>query len=109
MPHESRKPMKNKKLKTPIPENISIIKYCWDACERFVFLGAISLGLLQIIALKYNDSVWSEFDEFLRTRSREIPSERTVKSVISRKLKIDYISFAPSGILRKIRKRYLQN
>jgi len=109
MPKESRKPKKNKKLTAPKPENIATIKRCWEGCERFAFLGAISLGLLQIIAFKYTDSIWSEFDGFLRTRSREIPSERTVKSVISNLLVLDYRSFSPSGILRKIRMRYLQN
>jgi len=107
MPKESRKPKKNKKLTEPKSENIATIKRCWEGCERFAYLGAISLGLLQMIAVKYSDSVWSQYEGFLRTRSRELPSERTVKSVISNLLVMDYRSFAPSGILRKIRNHYL--
>jgi hypothetical protein len=74
----------------------------------FAFLAIISLGLLQIIALKYSELIWEKYEGFIRTRSREIPSERTVKSVISNLLVINYRSFAPNGILGKIRKIYLR-
>lgn len=30
-------------------------------------LGAISLGILQLIAIKYTNSIWCYFDAFLRT------------------------------------------
>ena len=30
----------------------------WEAYERFVMLGAISVGLLQLVALKYADAIW---------------------------------------------------
>jgi len=102
----SRKPKKNKKLTTPAKENLSTVKICWDAYERFVMLGAIALGLLQMIALKYTDSVWGQFDGFLRTRSRAIPSERTVRIVIANLLVMNFRGIAPTGILRKIHKRF---
>ena len=44
--------------------------------------GAIALGLLQLISLKFEQSVWSYYAGFLRTKSRDLPSERTVKSVM---------------------------
>jgi len=102
LPAESRKPKKNKKLKNPPTTNLPAIKRCWEAYERFVMLGAISLGLLQLISLKYSDTVWNQFSSFLRTRSRSIPSERTVKIVISNLLVINFHSLAPTGILLKI-------
>jgi len=70
--------------------------------ERFVMIGAIALGLLQLIALKYESLVWKEFQGFLRTKSRSLPSERTVKSVIGHLLVKDLCSFAPGLIMRKI-------
>jgi hypothetical protein len=81
MPKHSRKPKKNKYLKTVPIHYLPTVKQCWEGCERFVMLGAISLGLLQLIALKYTQNVWDHFDAFLRTRSRSLPSERTVKYV----------------------------
>lgn len=105
LPRHSRKPGKNRDLKKPIQEQIGIIKRCFAAYERFVMTGAIALGLLQLIALKYENSVWERFEGFLRTRSRELPSERTVKSVIGSMLVRDLLSLAPGAIMREIMKR----
>ena len=108
MPKESRKPKRNKNLKSPRYENIITIKNCWEACEKFVMLGSISLGLLQLIALKYTESVWEKFEGFLRTQSREIPSERTVKRVLSKILVKKLYNLAPNGILREIMNQFLE-
>jgi len=109
MPKESRKPKKNKKLSRPKPENVDTIKRCWEACEKFVMLGAISLGLLQMIAIKYTNLIWNQYEGFLRTRSRDIPSERTVKHVISNLLIANYHSLPSAGILSEIRKRFFRD
>ena len=94
------------KLLGPSSQSFPVVHRCWDAYERFVSLGAISLGLLQLLALKFTDSVWSQFGAFLRTRSRMLPSERTVKSVIAGLLLKDFNSFAPHAILRGILGRF---
>jgi hypothetical protein len=109
MPRHSRKPKKNKDLK-PVPDcNLHTVQLCWKACERFVMLGAISLGILQLIALKFSAPIWENFDVYLRTRSREIPSERTVKYVIGAILIRNIFISAPIGIIRLIRGQYLAN
>ena len=102
LPRHSRKPKKNKDLKTPKSEDLKKVTCCFAAYERFVMLGAIALGLLQLISLKYEDSVWKEFQGFLRTKSRNLPSERTVKSVVGNLLVRDFFSFAPALMMRKI-------
>jgi len=102
----SRKQNKNRKLSSPASESLPTIRRCWEAYERFAVIGAVSIGLLQIIALKYTDSVWSRFDGFLRTRSRAVPSERTVRFVVADMLTSNYRSLAPTGILREIRDRF---
>lgn len=71
-------------------------------------LAAIALGLLQLIALKYPLAVWNSFDVYLRTRSRELPSERTVKFVMSRLLIGNLFIVAPVAIIREIKKRYFR-
>lgn len=106
MPRHSRKPKKNKDLKKPSKSSLASVELCWEACERFVMFGAIAQGLLQLISIKYNDCIWSLFDAFLRTRSRQLPSERTVKHVMARLLLRDFLNSAPSAIMREIKKRY---
>jgi hypothetical protein len=102
LPRHSRKPVKNKHLKKPSRKDIATIKRCHRAYERFVMTGAIALGLLQLIALKFEQSVWGRYNGFLRTKSRKLPSERTVKSVMEALLSRDLISFAPGAIMREI-------
>jgi len=102
----SRKPKRNKKLISPASESMPAVRSCWEAYERFAMLGAVALGLLQMIALKYTESVWARFDGFLRTRSRAVPSERTVRFVVTVMLASNYRSLAPTGILREIRNRF---
>ena len=102
LPAESRRPKKNKKQKSPPADCLTTIKNCWNAYERFAMLGAISLGLLQLISLNFSESIWNNFSSFLRTRSRDIPSERTAKLVVSNLLVMNFRSFVPAGILLKI-------
>ena len=108
MPRHSRKPKKNKDLITPFSEDIKTVWLCWDAYERFTMLAAITLGLLQLISLKYPQAVWNRFNVYLRTRSRELPSERTVKFVMAKLLVSNLFIVAPAAIIREIKKRYLR-
>jgi hypothetical protein len=106
MPRHSRKPMKNKNLKQPASKDIPKVRRCWEAYERFVMLGAVSLGILQMTALKYTAPVWGQFDAYLRTRSRTLPSERTVKHVIARLLITNIFILAPNAIIQEIKERF---
>ncbi|MCP4878900.1 MAG: hypothetical protein GY896_25890, partial [Gammaproteobacteria bacterium] len=81
MPRHSRAPKTNRALTAPAATNLGKVQQCWEAYERFVMLGAIALGLLQLIALRFTASIWQQHRGFLRTRSRTLPSERTVKQV----------------------------
>jgi len=83
MPTHSRKAVSNEKLQAPLPENVAACQKAWSCYERFVIFGAIAQGLLQLLALKYKDDIWKRFCGFLRTRSRALPSEQTVKSVMA--------------------------
>ena len=109
MVKHSRKPKKNKDLKPVAFHDLKTVKQCWDACERFVMLGAISLGLLQLVALRYSEQVWDQFDGFLRTRSRALPSERTVKHVIARLIVSNFLISPKNGIMRIIIERYIED
>ena len=108
MPRHSRKPKSNKELKQPAENELEKVQLCWDAYERFVMLAAISLGLLQLIAVTYSDGIWNHFDSYLRTCSRQLPSERTVKHVMARLLGRNLFISAPVAIMRDIRQRYFK-
>jgi hypothetical protein len=86
LPRHSRKPKKNATLQAPPQEHLETVRRTWQACERFVMLGCIAVGLLQLVALKFPEQVWDGFRMFLRTRSRAVPSERTVKAVLGQEL-----------------------
>lgn len=108
MPLHSRRPKKNTNLTQPANHCLPTIQSCWEACERFVMLAAIAQGLLQLLSLKFKDSIWSQCDFFLRTQSRNLPSERTVKQVIAHLLMVDiFLTFTPGAIIQTIRERYL--
>jgi hypothetical protein len=71
-------------------------------------MTAIALGLLQLIAVKYPNDIWNHFDAYLRTCSRQLPSERTVKYVMARLLIRNLFISAPVAIMREIRQRYFK-
>jgi len=103
LPRHSRKPRKNKYLKKPVgSEQMRKVRCCFEGYERFVMTGAIALGLLQLLSLKFQNSVWGEYKGFLRTRSRNLPSERTVKAVVGNLLVRDLFSSASGLIMQKI-------
>ena len=103
MPKNSRKPKKNHTIKTPSTENIPKVQLCWDAYEGFVALAAIAQGLLQLIALKFQDTIWRKNHYFLRTKSREMPSEKTVKQLIAPLLIFNFLNLSVHGTMREIR------
>lgn len=86
LPRHSRKPTKNATLQAPHREHLETVRRTWEACERFVMLSCIAAGLLQLVALQFPGQVWDGFHLFLRTRSRTLPSERTVKAVLGQEL-----------------------
>jgi len=102
MPKHSRRPKSNKTLQAPKYEDLQTVQACWNAIEGFVNFGAIALGMLQLIALQFPNQIWNRFEGFLRTRSREIPSERTTKTVIAHLLLRDFCKVAPSATMREI-------
>jgi hypothetical protein len=103
LPRHSRRPKKNSTLQVPAPEDLPVVARCWEAYERFVLIALIAAGVLQLLALKRCLDIWERFDSFLRTRSRALPSEHTVKEVVARMLLEDFHGAAPSATMREIR------
>ena len=107
LPRHARKPRKNQRLKPPSTEDVPQVQSCWACYERFAMLAAIALGLLQLIALKFPVEVWEPSHGFLRTRSRSLPSERTVKDVVGHMVLEDFLNVTPSATMQAIRDRFL--
>lgn len=73
-----------------------------DAIEGFVNFGCIALGILQILALNYSQSVWGKYTGWLRTQRSEIPSEETVRSVIQETFYHNFHDFSDTAIYQII-------
>jgi hypothetical protein len=102
LPRHSRVPKSNDQLQAPNAASAHTVRQSWLASERFVMIGAIAQGLLQLLALKYPNTIWSQFDTFLRTRSRQLPSEATVLRVVARLLMEDFLNLKPSATMQEI-------
>ncbi len=83
------------------------MRACWRAYEAFVLCAAIAQGLLQLIALKFTDSVWQQHSLYLRTKSRDLPSEKTVKQVFSSMVTQQLFILHKNGIIQKIRQLFM--
>jgi len=103
LPRHSRKPVNNNSLKKPTNvDQMNKTKRCFAAYERFVMTGAIALGILQLLSLKFENHIWKVYEGFMRTKSRSLPSERTVKAVMTNLLVKDFCSFATGAVMHEI-------
>ena len=103
LPRHSRRPFPNRLLKPPQPHQIKTVKACWQAYEIFVLCACIAVGLLQFISLNFGDDVWSKHQLYLRTRSRDLPSEKTVKQVLAASFARQFLRVGQNTIIDEIR------
>jgi len=73
-----------------------------NAIEGFVNFGCIATGLLQIIALNFDQIIWDRYLGWLRTVTSEIPSEEVVRSVIQEEYFHNFRTFKDSAIYQII-------
>lgn len=106
LPRHSRRPKRNQTLKPPSPKRLAAVTSAWEACERYVVIHCIATGLLQLLALRYQHSIWARFGGFLRTRSRQIPSERTVRRVLAHHLHDISADLASGAAFEKIHRPF---
>ena len=91
-------------LQPPAREHIAAVRACWNACEVFVLCAAIAHGLLQLIALRFDTHIWQQHHGYLRTQSRRLPSERTVKQVLAPQVLRQFVDLASVGLNVKIQR-----
>ncbi len=87
-----------------------LIRQALDAIEGFVNFGCIATGILQILSIKFHDTIWSQYRGWLRTISSTIPSEETVKLVVQQEFYFNFRCFKNTAtyriIMKKIRQRF---
>ena len=103
LPRHSRRPTTNQNLKPPKPDNLRQVQACWRAMEVFVFCACVAAGLLQLFSLKYHEGLWQQQVLYLRTRSRELPSENTVRQILAPLLAREFNQPCQNSLWRKIR------
>ncbi len=107
LPRHPRRPTANRHLKAPAPEHLPTVAACWQAYEIFVLCAAIAQGLLQLIALQFSSVVWQHHTLYLRTQSRQLPSEKTVKQVLAPLIVNQLINLPQNSIIAKIRRYFV--
>lgn len=106
LPRHQRRPRANRHLQAPPTEKLHAVELCWNAYERFVLCAAIALGLLQLIALRFETQVWQHHTLYLRTQSRSLPSERTVKQVLAPEVLKQFVNLPTNSIIAKIQRGF---
>jgi len=106
LPKHPRRPRANKHLQAPAAEHMAAVTACWNACEVFVGCATIAHGLLPLIALRFESQVWHHHALYLRTQSRALPSERTVKQVLAPQLLPQFIDLGQHGLIAKIQRGF---
>jgi hypothetical protein len=79
-----------------------LIREATNAIEAFANFGCIATGILQIIALNCHQTIWRNYDGWLRTITSTIPSEEIVKSVIQQEYYHNFRIFRDTAIYRII-------
>ena len=73
-----------------------------DAIEAFANFGCIATGILQIMALNFDQTIWRKYAGWLRTVTSSVPSEEVVKSVIQQEYYHNFRFFRNTAIYRII-------
>lgn len=76
----------------------NLIALATDAIEAFVNFGCIATGILQILALNFNETIWHRYTGWLRTVSSSIPSEEIVQSVVQQEYYHNFHAFSTDAI-----------
>jgi len=83
----------------------NLIRQATNAIEAFANFGCIATGILQIIALKFHQTIWKRYAGWLRTVTSTVPSEEVVKTVIQQEYYHNFHCFRNTAIYRIIMSR----
>jgi len=84
------------------PREKKLITDTMNAIEGFVNFGCIATGILQILSLNFHETIWNQYNGWLRTVTSPFPSEETVKYVIQEEFFHNFHSFKYTAIYQII-------
>ena len=99
-PHIGKRTQSDLSHLTDLTRNM--IKQTTNAIEAFVNFGCIATGILQILSLRFHQSIWTRYTGWLRTFSSTIPSEEVVRSLVQEDFFHNFRTFSNTAIYRII-------
>ncbi len=84
------------------PREKKLITETMNAIEGFVNFGCIATGILQILSLNFHETIWNQYNGWLRTITSPFPSEETVKYVVQEEFFHNFNSFKYTAIYQII-------
>lgn len=84
------------------PRDKKLITETMNAIEGFVNFGCIATGILQILSLNFHETIWNQYNGWLRTITSPFPSEETVKYVVQEEFFHNFRSFKYTAIYQII-------
>jgi len=84
------------------PREKKLITETMNAIEGFVNFGCIATGILQILSLNFHETIWKQYNGWLRTITSPLPSEETVKFVVQKEFFHNFHSFRYTAIYQII-------
>lgn len=105
-PRHPRRPTANRSLKAPLPPPLPTVEMGWHAYEPLVLGAVMAPGLLPLIALRFDSRGWPHHTLSLRTPSRPLPSEKTVKQGLTPLLSKHLAALAQNSLIQKIQRYF---
>lgn len=84
------------------PRDKKLITETMNAIEGFVNFGCIATGILQILSLNFQETIWNQYNGWLRTITSPFPSEETVKYVVQEEFFHNFYTFKYTAIYQII-------
>ena len=109
VPRHSRVPVSKKVLEMPQSAQLATVRSCWQAYEVFVLCAVIAQGLLQLLSLTFSELIWEKHILYLRTRSRYLPSEKTVKQLLNQLFVRQLFHLRQNGMIQEIQRYFLRS
>lgn len=100
---KSRRPKKNKRKGTSTNPKRTIATY--EAIHRFFNLQCITIGILQMISLKFPESVVAQSNMWMRTQSKKKPSEFRCKEAMKNVINQHSIKLSQNQMIQLIREK----
>jgi hypothetical protein len=90
-----RRPSGNQHLHRKPDDYRNAVRRKLDAYHRYVQLGLIAQGLLQHLALNFQDDIWRAFRSWLRTMRPDLPPSEAVVAEALRSSLVDFLLRIP--------------